>query len=50
MIGDIILIENNGGTLWFKSGGGITAMSDVEKEYDELKQKIYVPIYRNDQG
>jgi para-aminobenzoate synthetase component I len=45
----IRFIENNSGTLWFKSGGGITAMSDVEKEYDELKQKIYVPIYRNDQ-
>jgi para-aminobenzoate synthetase component I len=30
--------------LIFKSGGGITAQSDVKKEYNELIQKIYVPI------
>lgn len=29
----------------YKSGGGITALSDMPKEYDELNQKIYVPIY-----
>ena len=28
----------------FKSGGGITAMSNVESEYDELIEKIYLPI------
>lgn len=28
----------------FKSGGGITAMSDVKSEYDELIEKIYLPI------
>jgi len=29
----------------FKSGGGITSQSELEKEYEELIQKIYVPIY-----
>jgi len=28
----------------FKSGGGITSQSELEKEYEELIQKIYVPI------
>lgn len=43
----IRFIESESGKLWFKSGGGITSMSEVEKEYDELIQKIYVPISRN---
>lgn len=30
---------------FFHSGGGITAMSDVKSEYQELIDKIYVPIY-----
>lgn len=29
----------------FKSGGGITALSDATSEYDELIEKIYLPIY-----
>jgi len=28
----------------FKSGGGITHLSDVCKEYDEVYQKVYVPL------
>ncbi len=40
----IRFIEKQNGTLFFKSGGGITAMSDVRKEYDELIHKIYVPF------
>ncbi len=28
----------------FKSGGGITFRSDMEKEYQELIQKVYVPV------
>ena len=28
----------------FKSGGGITAMSNAKSEYDELIEKIYLPI------
>jgi para-aminobenzoate synthetase component 1 len=35
------------GELRFRSGGGITAKSDARSEYDELIQKVYVPIYRN---
>lgn len=29
----------------FKSGGGITSKSEVRSEYNEMKQKVYVPIY-----
>jgi para-aminobenzoate synthetase component 1 len=35
------------GSLTFKSGGGITANSIAEKEYEEMIQKIYVPIVRD---
>lgn len=28
----------------FRSGGGITFMSTVEDEYEELKNKVYVPV------
>lgn len=41
----IRFIENIDGVMYFKSGGGITAMSDAKKEYDELIRKIYVPVY-----
>ena len=40
----IRFIEQKGDKLIFKSGGGITAQSEVEKEYEELIQKVYVPI------
>lgn len=33
------------GSLLFKSGGGITARSEMVSEYNEMKQKVYVPIY-----
>jgi para-aminobenzoate synthetase component I len=29
----------------FKSGGGITLLSEAEKEYDELCDKVYVPLF-----
>jgi para-aminobenzoate synthetase component I len=41
----IRFIEQQGDKLIFKSGGGITSQSDMEKEYEELIQKVYVPIY-----
>ena len=41
----IRFIEQENGQLYFKAGGGITAQSRWESEYNEVKQKIYVPIY-----
>ncbi len=41
----IRFIEEQNGQLIFKSGGGITTFSDTEKEYNELIDKVYVPIY-----
>jgi para-aminobenzoate synthetase component 1 len=40
----IRFIEKRGENLFFKSGGGITSLSDTEKEYQELISKIYVPV------
>jgi len=37
-------IEQEPDGLTFKSGGGITAQSDLVKEYEELIQKVYVPV------
>ncbi|SHM60665.1 aminodeoxychorismate synthase component I [Chryseobacterium polytrichastri] len=41
----IRFIEKENSTLYFKSGGGITHMSKLEDEYQEMKNKIYVPIH-----
>jgi para-aminobenzoate synthetase component 1 len=41
----IRFIENENSQLYYKSGGGITALSKVEEEYDEMIKKIYVPIF-----
>jgi len=38
-------IEKQGKNLLFKSGGGITFMSDWKKEYEEMQNKVYVPVY-----
>ncbi|MFZ4582019.1 MAG: chorismate-binding protein, partial [Paludibacter sp.] len=40
----IRFIEQQDNAFVFKSGGGITSQSNVQKEYDELIQKVYVPI------
>jgi para-aminobenzoate synthetase component 1 len=40
----IRFIEQSDNGLIFKSGGGITSQSEPEKEYEELIQKVYVPI------
>lgn len=37
-------IENQSGNLIYKSGGGITSLSKPEEEYNELIDKVYVPI------
>ena len=41
----IRFIEQTGNGFVFKSGGGITSQSDCRSEYEEMKQKVYVPIY-----
>lgn len=42
-------IENQNGQLVYKSGGGITFMSDAESEYEELLKKVYIPIFKINQ-
>lgn len=37
-------VEQENEQLIFKSGGGITFLSDCRSEYNELIQKVYVPI------
>lgn len=37
-------IDLQNGEMVFRSGGGITFMSDTRAEYDELIRKVYVPI------
>ncbi len=40
----IRFVEKNGNKFFFKSGGGITNLSNAQSEYDELCDKIYIPI------
>jgi para-aminobenzoate synthetase component I len=40
----IRFIEKNNDILNYKSGGGITALSTVESEYEEMIDKVYVPV------
>ncbi|TAE26156.1 MAG: aminodeoxychorismate synthase component I [Cytophagales bacterium] len=40
----IRFIENQNGQLVFKSGGGITARSNAQQEYQEMIDKVYLPI------
>ena len=40
----IRFIEKEGGLLFYKSGGGITIDSDACSEYEELIDKIYLPL------
>ncbi|MDY3852508.1 MAG: aminodeoxychorismate synthase component I [Prevotella sp.] len=41
----IRFIDCEDGQLYYKAGGGITAKSNNGDEYQEVKNKIYVPIY-----
>lgn len=41
----IRFLENTPDGLVYKSGGGITAQSDLMQEFDEMIQKIYVPLH-----
>lgn len=40
----IRFMEQGADGLVYKSGGGITVMSDLDDEYRELKNKVYVPF------
>lgn len=40
----IRFIERQGNALCFKSGGGLTFMSEPKKEYEELINKVYLPF------
>jgi para-aminobenzoate synthetase component 1 len=40
----IRFIENESGTFFYRSGGGITTQSIVELEYQETIDKVYVPV------
>lgn len=37
-------IEHESGRFYYRSGGGITAQSEVHSEYQEVIDKIYVPV------
>jgi len=38
-------LEKQEGQMVFKSGGGITYMSEWKREYEEMQKKVYVPVY-----
>ena len=41
----IRFIEQTPEGMIFRSGGGLTFDSKAEEEYEEMKEKVYVPIY-----
>jgi len=41
---NIRYIERQNGKYYYRSGGGITAMSNPRNEYDEYLRKIYIPL------
>lgn len=43
----IRFIEEDEDRMYFKAGGGITSKSDCRREYEEVIQKIYLPIQEN---
>ncbi|GJM33219.1 MAG: aminodeoxychorismate synthase component I [Saprospiraceae bacterium] len=46
----IRFVEQQDSGLVYKSGGGITALSRVKEEYEELIQKVYLPIAQRKNG
>lgn len=40
----IRFVENRNGHLFYHSGGGITVNSNCEQEYQEMIEKVYVPV------
>ena len=43
----IRFIEKNNDQFIYKSGGGITIDSNVNREYQEMLDKVYIPIQKN---
>ncbi|MBN1142806.1 MAG: aminodeoxychorismate synthase component I [Bacteroidales bacterium] len=43
----IRMIEMNDGMMRFRSGGGITFLSNAREEFEELIEKVYVPLVYN---
>jgi para-aminobenzoate synthetase component 1 len=41
---NIRFVEQKNDRLFYRSGGGITDLSEINSEYLELKKKIYVPV------
>ena len=39
-------IEKQDNQLVYKSGGGITFLSNAESEYEELVKKVYIPVFK----
>lgn len=39
--------DSKDGSLYFRSGGGITVHSQIEEEYKEVREKIYLPIIKD---
>jgi len=37
-------IEQRDGKYYYKSGGGITFQSDMQSEYQEMVDKVYLPV------
>ncbi len=42
---NIRFLEKEKNSIFYKSGGGITSLSNPESEYEELIKKIYVPVF-----
>lgn len=42
----IRFLEEKGGNLWYRSGGGLTHFSQAQAEYEELIEKVYLPFSR----
>lgn len=41
----IRFLDNEDGKLFYKAGGGVTRNSELEREYKEMIQKVYVPSH-----
>lgn len=44
----IRFVEDNGEELFYRSGCGITSMSEMDTEYQEMSDKVYLPIIHSE--